>query len=48
MSISGVRVAYTQADIAHAARLTSGTRARHLDAVITCLLADSGETFSAA
>jgi hypothetical protein len=47
MSISGVRTAYTQADIAHAARLTGGTRARHLEAVITCLLADSSEHYPA-
>jgi hypothetical protein len=47
ISISGVRIAYTQADIAHATRLTSGTRAQHLEAVITCLLADSGETYPA-
>jgi hypothetical protein len=40
-SISGVRTAYTQADITHAARLTSGLRVRQLDAVITRLLADS-------
>ena len=38
MSISGVRVAYTQADIEQAARLTSGSRGRHLLAVITTLL----------
>jgi hypothetical protein len=38
MSISGVRTAYTQADIEHAARLTGGTRPRHLLAVITSLL----------
>ena len=48
MSISGIRTAYTQADITHAARLTSGTRARHLEAVITCLLADSSEHYPAA
>jgi hypothetical protein len=38
MSISGVRTAYTKADIEHAARLTGGARSRHLLAVITSLL----------
>jgi hypothetical protein len=38
MSISGVRAAYTQADIEQAAWLTSGSRSRHLLPVITCLL----------
>ena len=38
MSISGIRTAYTQADIEHAARLTGGARSRHLLAVITALL----------
>ena len=38
MSISGIRTAYTQADIDHAARLTGGARSRHLLAVITALL----------
>jgi hypothetical protein len=38
MSISGVRTAYTQADIEHAARLTGGARSRHLVAVIVSLL----------
>ena len=38
MSISGVRTAYTQADIDHAAALTGGSRGRHLLAVITSLL----------
>ena len=38
MSISGVRAAYTQADIEHAARLTGGARSRHLVAVIVSLL----------
>ena len=38
MSISGVRTAYTQADIEHAARLTGGARSRHLAAVIVSLL----------
>lgn len=38
MSISGVRTAYTQADIEQAARLTGGARSRHLAAVIVSLL----------
>ena len=38
MSISGIRTAYTQADIEQAARLTGGARSRHLLAVITSLL----------
>ena len=38
MSVSGVRTAYTKADIEHAARLTGGARSRHLLAVITSLL----------
>ena len=38
MSISGVRTAYTKADIDQAARLTGGSRGRHLLAVITSLL----------
>ena len=38
MSVSGIRTAYTQADIEHAARLTGGARSRHLLAVITSLL----------
>ena len=38
MSISGIRTAYTQADIDQAARLTGGSRGRHLAAVITALL----------
>jgi hypothetical protein len=38
MSISGVRAAYTQADIDQAARLTGGSRGRHLLAVVTSLL----------
>jgi hypothetical protein len=38
MSISGIRTAYTQADIDHAARLIGGARSRHLLAVITSLL----------
>ena len=38
MSISGIRTAYTQADIEQAARLTRGARSRHLLAVITSLL----------
>ena len=37
-SISGVRVAYSTADIEQAARLTGGSRGRHLLAVITSLL----------
>jgi hypothetical protein len=37
-SISGIRTAYTQADIEQAARLTGGSRGRHLLAVITSLL----------
>ncbi len=40
MSISGVRTAYTKADIDQAARLTGGSRGRHLLAVITSLLID--------
>ena len=38
MSLSGIRTAYTQADIDHAARLTGGARSRHLLAVIVSLL----------
>ena len=38
MSISGVRIAYSTADIDQAARLTGGSRGRHLLAVITSLL----------
>jgi hypothetical protein len=38
LSISGIRTAYTQADIEHAARLTGGARSRHLAAVIVSLL----------
>jgi hypothetical protein len=38
MSISGVRTAYTKADIEHAARLTGRARSRHLAAVIVSLL----------
>jgi len=38
MSISGIRTAYTKADIDQAARLTGGSRSRHLLAVITSLL----------
>ena len=38
MSISGIRTAYTQADIEHAARLTGRARSRHLAAVIVSLL----------
>jgi hypothetical protein len=40
MSISGIRTAYTKADIEHAARLTGGSRGRHLLAVIVTLLAN--------
>jgi hypothetical protein len=38
MSISGIRTAYTKADIEHAARLTGRARSRHLAAVIVSLL----------
>jgi hypothetical protein len=38
MSLSGIRTAYTQADIDQAARLTGGARSRHLLAVTTSLL----------
>jgi hypothetical protein len=38
MSVSGIRTAYTQADTQEAARLTGGSRGRHLLAVITSLL----------
>jgi hypothetical protein len=38
MSLSGVRTAYTKADIDRAAQLTGGSRSRHLLAVITSLL----------
>ncbi len=38
ISISGVRTAYTQADIEQAARLTGGARSRHLATVIVALL----------
>ena len=38
MSLSGIRTAYTQADIDRAAQLTGGARSRHLLAVITSLL----------
>jgi hypothetical protein len=40
MSISGIRAAYTQGDIQHAARLLDGTPQRHLQAAITTLLAE--------
>jgi hypothetical protein len=43
MSVSGVRTAYTQADIEHAARLTGGARSRHLLAVITSLLINGSQ-----
>jgi hypothetical protein len=39
MSTSGIRTAYTQADVQEAARLTGGPRSRHLLAVIVTLLA---------
>jgi hypothetical protein len=38
MSASGIRTAYTKADTEEAARLTGGTRGRHLLAVIISLL----------
>jgi hypothetical protein len=38
MSRSGIRTAYTQADIERAAQLTGGSRSRHLLAVLTSLL----------
>jgi hypothetical protein len=38
MSISGIRTAYSKADIEQAARLTGGSRGRHLLAAITSLL----------
>ena len=38
MSVSGIRTAYTQADIEQAARLTGRARSRHLAAVIVSLL----------
>jgi hypothetical protein len=38
MSLSGIRTAYTKADIDQAAQLTGGARSRHLLAVITSLL----------
>jgi hypothetical protein len=43
MSISGVRTAYTQADIDQAAHAIGGTRSRHLVAVISSLLAVARE-----
>jgi hypothetical protein len=48
MSPSGVRTAYTRADIDRAARATGGSRGRHLVAVITCLLAAAREHHPAA
>jgi hypothetical protein len=39
MSLSGIRTAYTKADTEEAARLTGGTRGRHLLTVIISLLA---------
>jgi hypothetical protein len=44
MSLSGIRTAYTQADIDEAARLTGGSRGRHLLAVITSLLVNRQDT----
>jgi hypothetical protein len=44
ISISGVRTAYTKADIQEAARLTAGSRSRHLLAVIVTLLATRQNT----
>jgi hypothetical protein len=41
MSLSGIRTAYTKADIEQAARLTGGARSRHLLAVIVSLLVNS-------
>jgi hypothetical protein len=38
MSVSGARTAYTKADTEEAARLTGGSRGRHLLAVIISLL----------
>ena len=40
MSISGIRTAYTRDEIDHAALLLGGAARRHLQAVITALLAD--------
>jgi hypothetical protein len=40
MSISGIRTAYAQDDIDHAALLLGGAARRHLQAAITTLLAD--------
>ena len=45
MSISGVRTAYTQADVEQAARLTGGSRGRHLLAVIISLLVNRRNAF---
>jgi hypothetical protein len=44
MSLSGVRTAYSTADIDQAARLTGGSRGRHLLAVITSLLVSRQDT----
>ena len=44
MSISGVRVAYSTADTEQAARLTGGSRGRHLLVVITSLLVNRQDT----
>jgi hypothetical protein len=43
ISISGVRTAYTDADIQQAARLASGCHQRHVEAAVTCLLANPQE-----
>jgi hypothetical protein len=39
ISISGVRVAYTDADIQQATQLASGCHQRHVEAAVTSLLA---------
>ena len=38
LSISGIRTAYSKADVERVARLTGGSRGRHLLAVMTSLL----------
>jgi hypothetical protein len=43
-SISGIRTAYSNADIEQAARLTGGSRGRHLLTVITSLLVNRQDT----
>ena len=45
MSVSGVRTAYTQADVEQAARLTGGSRGRHLLAVVISLLVNRRNAF---